>query len=165
MKPALVLRAAPSNPRHQALRSLRSIYAAARRHMTRTRRVTGLNATLVWALDEIGRQPGMRVGDLAARLRVHPSTASNLCRQMRVAGLIASKTPGEDRRAMCLFPTVRGRTLLRRAPRPHRGILVEGLAGLTKEECRQLLIAVTPLRRQLVSLLADEDELQPLAGD
>ena len=87
-------RPASAADHRSALQALRLIYAAARRHVAQVRRATGMGSALVWALDEIARAPGMRVGDLAEQMYVHPSTASNLCRQLRQLDLLESSTAG-----------------------------------------------------------------------
>ncbi len=162
MNAELAKRANGNASRDEALRLLRSVYATARRQLALLRRATGLGSALVWALAEIASQPGLRVGDLADRMRVHPSTASNLCTRLRKEGLATTKTANDDRRAMCIFITAEGKVRLRRAPQPHRGVLAEALARMSVEECRRVAESLAPLRRELASVYGASDGLQPL---
>lgn len=146
----------------EALFLLRSIYATTRRQLTTVRRATGLGSALIWALKEIVDSPGLRVGDLATRMRIHPSTASNLCARLRREGLIALEKTPEDGRAMCIVATARGAARLRNAPQPQRGVLNAALARLSAAQTRQLAKALRPLRQELAQLYGSSDGLRPL---
>lgn len=141
---------------------MRSVYATARRQLALLRRATGLGSALVWALAEIADQPGLRVGDLADRMRVHPSTASNRCTRLRKEGLATTMPASDDRRALCIYITAQGTATLRRAPQPHRGVLAEALSRMSAEECRRVADSLIPLRRELTSIYGVSDGLQPL---
>jgi DNA-binding MarR family transcriptional regulator len=104
---------------------------------------------MTWALSEISARPGARIGELAQRLRIHPSTASNLCSRLRRAGLIEARPATDDRRAMRLFPTRRSGAVLRQSARPRRGLLMEAIAQMTPGECDALVAALEPLRQAL----------------
>ena len=73
--------------REQALLGeLRVLFSATRAHISAVKRSTGISAALLWALHEIIHEDGISMGDLATRLRVHPTTASNLCSRLRKRG-------------------------------------------------------------------------------
>jgi DNA-binding MarR family transcriptional regulator len=148
--------------RDAALLSLRSIYATTRRQLTALRRTTGLGSALVWALAEIGERPGLRVGDLAQRMRIHSSTASNLCTRLRGDGLVRTSPASEDGRALCIYLTAEGRATLRKAPGPQRGVLKVALSRMKAEECRVLVAALAPLLRELGSVYGVADGFQPI---
>jgi DNA-binding MarR family transcriptional regulator len=128
---------------------MRAIYATIRHRSRQVRRATGIGSAMTWALSEITARPGARIGELAQRLRIHPSTASNLCSRLRRAGLIVARPSADDRRAMCLFPTRRSGGLLRQTSRPQRGLLMEAIAQMSPGECDALVAALEPLRRAL----------------
>lgn len=148
--------------RDSALSSLRSVYATTRRQLAVLRRTTGLGSALVWALAEIAEQPGLRVGDLAERMRIHSSTASNLCTRLRGDGLVRTSPATDDGRALSIYLTAEGRTTLRKAPGPQRGVLKVALSQMTAEECRVLVAALSPLLRELASLYGVADGFQPI---
>ncbi len=152
-----------NDSRTQALYSLRQLFAASRRQTSQVRRATGFGPVVLWAISEICSGPGLRVGELANRLRIHPSTASNLCRQMREAGLILQKEATRDRRVTGLYPTARGRALIQKTPGAGRSLLAEGILGMTDSEARLLVNALAPLHRQLSAVLRDIDSYVPIA--
>jgi len=116
----------------------------------------------MWALAEIDEQPGLRIGDLAERMRIHASTASNLCTRLRHEGLVRTSPAADDRRALCISMTAQGRARLRKAPGPRRGILNVALSQLTAEECRLLVDALAPLLRELGKVGSIDDGHRPL---
>ncbi len=148
--------------RDAALLSIRKLYATTRRQFAALRRKTGLGPARVWALAEIDEQPGLRVGDLAARMRIHSSTASNLCTRLRSDGLVRTSPAADDRRALRIYITAQGRAKLRKAPGPQRGILKVALSKMTAEECRCLVDALAPLLLELGSMFGIDDGFQPL---
>jgi DNA-binding MarR family transcriptional regulator len=148
--------------RDAALLSIRKVYATTRRQFAALRRTTGLGPARVWALAEIDEQPGLRVGDLAARMRIHSSTASNLCTRLRGDGLVRTSPAADDRRALRIYITAQGRAKLRKAPGPQRGILKVALSKMTAEECRCLVDALAPLLLELGSMFGIDDGFQPL---
>jgi DNA-binding MarR family transcriptional regulator len=136
-----------TDPREEALRSLRGLYASMRHRSGQVRRATGLGSAFVWALADIAAHPGTRIGDLAERLCIHASTASNLCARLGREGLVISRPAKMDRRAMCLFIAARGKALLGKVPPARRASLARALGRLTAEECRALSRALEPLTR------------------
>jgi DNA-binding MarR family transcriptional regulator len=148
--------------RDAALLALRSVYATTRRQLAAMRRATGLGSALVWALAEIAEQPGLRVGDLAERMRIHSSTASNLCRRLRDDRLVRARAAVEDGRAVGLYLTSDGRATLRKAPLPPRGVLKVALARMSARECGRLVDALAPLLRQLAEVYGPGDGFQPI---
>lgn len=146
-KPPAAVRLDSADPREEALRSLRGVYALMRHRSVQVKRATGLGSAFVWALAEIAEHPGARIGDLAERLRVHPSTASNLCARLRRESLVTARKSNQDRRAMCLFVAAKGRALLSKVPPARPTSLAGALASLSSEECRALSRALDPLTR------------------
>ncbi len=114
----------------EVLRQFRVIVKSIRRHYQEVEQRAGIGGAQLWLLARISRAPGIRVGDLARSLAIHQSTASNLLGQLHAAKLIERRRENGDRRAVRLFATAKGRTLLRAAPQPHRGVLQQALAEL-----------------------------------
>jgi DNA-binding MarR family transcriptional regulator len=142
--------------------SLRSVFATTRRQLAALRRTAGLGSALVWALAEIEERPGLRVGDLAERMRIHSSTASNLCTRLRGEGLVRTSPAADDGRALSIYLTPEGRAKLRKVPGPQRGVLKVALSQMSVEECRNLTAALAPLLRELRSVHGVGDGFQPL---
>ncbi len=133
-----------------------------RSRSAQVRRATGIGSASIWALAEIAARPGLRVADLAGELRVHHSTASNLCAQLRREKLISTRRSPDDRRATSLFITAKGSAALEKVP-PRRGGLVEALQRLSRQECRALSLALVPLMRAAAQSKAPRPRRQEAA--
>lgn len=112
------------------LMKFRMIVNTAKRHYRWIEKECGVNGAHLWALWEIGRTRGMRVSQLSAALAMHQSTASNLLDKLVRTKLVTRNRLPEDQRVVTLALTPKGRTVLKRAPKPARGILPEALHGL-----------------------------------
>lgn len=113
------------------MKQFRVVMRSIKQHYLGVEKKCGVSGAQLWALAEIGENPGIRVGDLAQALAIHQSTASNLLARLHELGLIKRTREGEDRRAVQIKLTAKGRTTLRRAPRPFRGVLQQALAELS----------------------------------
>lgn len=122
----------------QVLRQFRLVFGEVRSHFLEIERRVGIGGAQLWALSEIGRDPGLGVSELAQRMDIHPSTASNLVRQLLRKSLIVSDRSPEDRRNVLLRLTEAGTALLRSAPGPHEGVLPAALQQLPPDTLRQL---------------------------
>ena len=135
----------------QALQNLRLIYASARWHDAQVRRSVAISGSQVWALSEIARHEGMGVNELAERMALHQTTASNLANALVKKGLIRRVRDGSDRRFVHLHVTSDGRRTLSQSPGPHPGLLVDALRKIDSQHlgrlCRDLAALVRLMRR------------------
>jgi DNA-binding MarR family transcriptional regulator len=107
----------------------RDVVRAMRNHYRLVERATGISGACVWAMSELESAPGLRISELAARLAIHQSTASNLVERLAAAGLVQRRADA-DRRVTHVHLTRRGRLALSRAPSQRRGVLQQGLSQL-----------------------------------
>lgn len=112
------------------LERFRILVRAAQRHSQWIERQTGVTGAQLWAMQELAEAPGLRVGELAACMAIHQSTASNLADRLEAGGLLVRERAGTDQRVVCLRLTEKGEALLRKAPSPARGVLPEALRRL-----------------------------------
>jgi len=126
------------------LKDFRVIFSSVRKHFAWLEHACGIGGAQVWAMAVLAARPGLRVGDLAASLSIHQSTASNLLEKLLRRRLARRRRDGRDRRVVRLELTQKGRALLRRAPRPLEGVLPDALARLPH---RALARLDTDLRR------------------
>lgn len=150
-------------PAARVLRRFRLVFNAVRTHFRAVETRAGISGAQLWALSVVQAQPGIGVGSLAQAMDVHQSTASNLLRALVEEGLVVSAKGEEDRRAVRLQLTARGRRVLARAPAPFAGVLPEALARLDKR-------TLARLERDLGAVIAElgVDERGagiPLGGD
>ena len=131
------------NPEHDALMrdvlmQFRIAFRAISQHYHRVRKSLGVSGAQLWALAEIADDRGVTVGALAARLAIHQSTASNLVEALEAAGLVERRRDSEDGRVVNLYLTASGTRLMRRAPKPLRGVLQQALCDLPVASLRDL---------------------------
>lgn len=116
----------------QVLVKFRLIVNSTKRHFKWVEQQCGINGAQLWALWELHRAPGLRVTELAAAMAMHQSTVSILLNRLVKAKLIERKRTGDDQRVVKLSITEAGKKLLKRAPKPARGVLPEALHRLSE---------------------------------
>lgn len=112
------------------LRQFRQIFNAVKTHFRQVESQAGLGGAQVWALGLIQEHRDIGVSELARRMDVHQSTASNLVRALTDKGLVASAKDEADRRIVKLVLLPAGVRALRAAPGPFEGVLPDALDGL-----------------------------------
>ena len=122
----------------EVLQQLRVLVRLAGNHSAQVERSTGIPGAQLWALHEIARADGLRVGELASRLRVHQTTASNLLNRLEAAGLVRKGRSPDDRRIVQIHLSAAGRRALRGAAAPARGLLPNALDGMTPAQLRKV---------------------------
>lgn len=120
------------------LQQLRVLVRLAGNHSAQIERSTGISGAQLWALDEVARADGLRVGELARRLRVHQTTASNLLNRLEAAGLVRKGRSPDDQRIVHIHLSAAGRRALRGAAVPARGLLPNVLDGMTPAQLRKV---------------------------
>ena len=129
----------------QALMRFRRIVGSAKHHFRSVQAECGISGAELWALWQVSVEPGLRVGQLARRLSIHQSTASNLLKQLQAKGLIVHTRKGLDQRVVSVFLTDTGEEVLKKAPEPVRGVLAEAVDRLSGKALRQLNKALQSL--------------------
>jgi MarR family transcriptional regulator, organic hydroperoxide resistance regulator len=132
---------------HAVLQQFRVLLRSIKRHYQSVEQRTMLGGSQVWALSEIDANPDISVGELAGRLAIHLSTASNLVGRMEELGVVTRERVRHDQRVVRLRITEAGRAALRLAPGPPVGLLQQALLDLPPAR-------LTALRRELEALLA-----------
>ncbi len=133
MDAPLTHRGAPDDARQSAarvLRQFRRVFNSVKTHFQQVEKQAGIGGAQVWALSLIETTPGIGVTELARRMDVHQTTASNLVRALTGAGLVAAQRSDADRRAVRLHLLPPAAPLLRKAPGPLAGVLPAALARL-----------------------------------
>jgi len=126
------------NYRLGVLKKLRIVFRAAQRHSLWIEKQCGVNGAQLWMMQELLDQPGMRVGELASKLAIHQTTASNLIDTLRKRGYIVKERDATDQRVVNLKLSEQGRQLLQDAPTPARGMLQEAILHLDEVTLAQL---------------------------
>lgn len=127
----------PASPA-QVLRRFRIVFNAVRTHFQQVEKETSLGGAQVWALSVVRGNPAIGIGGLAARMDIHPSTASNLVKQLVGRGFIRASKATEDRRNVQLHILPAGDAVLARAPGPFEGVLPSALEQLPTATLQRL---------------------------
>ena len=123
---------------HRVLRQFRQVFNAVKTHFQQVEKKAGLGGAQVWALSVIQQFPGIGVGDLAAAMEIHQSTASNLVKALVERGFLTVARDPEDRRVVQLKLLASGARALKRAPGPYAGVLPEALAALDSATLKRI---------------------------
>lgn len=131
------------------LMRFRILIRSAQRHSQWIERRSGVTGAQLWALQELSDEPGLRVGDLAKRMALHQSTASNMVDKLDTQGLLRRERGSPDQRVVRLYLTPEGAALLARAPSPARGVLLEALRVLEPASLGALQAELDVLLKQI----------------
>ena len=120
------------------LQQLRVVVRLAGNHSARVERSTGIPGAQLWALHEIAQSDGLKVGELARRLRVHQTTVSNLLNRLEAAGLVRKGRSADDQRIVHVHLSSAGRKALQAADGPARGLLPNVLDHMSASQLRKV---------------------------
>lgn len=137
-----------------ALKQFRVIFKSVKKHFQFVEKRCQVSGSQLWALALIAEGPGVRVSELAERLSIHQSTASNLVDQLVHKRLIRRRRSTRDNRIVKLYATEAGEQVIAQAPKPLRGILPDALSRLPPEVLAQLNQCLT----ELVESMKSRDE-------
>lgn len=151
----------PAAPNLQALQRLRIVIRAAQRHSLWIEKQCGVNGAQLWIMQELAEVPGLRVGQITARLAIAQTTTSNLLEGLVRKGYVVKTRDQEDARVVKLALSDAGRALLDAAPKPARGLLPEALAKLDAAGLASLNAGLQGLLESIDDL-DEELGLQPM---
>jgi DNA-binding MarR family transcriptional regulator len=160
-KPDSPAAAATPSPHLEALQKMRIVIRAAQRHSLWVEKQCGVNGAQLWIMQELADAPGLRVGQVTARLAIAQTTTSNLLEGLARKGYVVKTRDPDDARVVKLALSDTGVALLDTAPKPARGLLPEALAKLDVAELADLNAGL----QGLLESIEDLDEgfgLQPL---
>ncbi|HJU72070.1 MAG TPA: MarR family transcriptional regulator [Paucimonas sp.] len=120
------------------LKKLRVVIRAAQRHSQWIEKQCGITGAQLWVMQELHETPGMRVGEIALRMAIHQTTASNLLDALEKRGYINKTRDHTDQRAVKLALSEAGGAILLTAPKPARGLLTTALSQLDNAALAQL---------------------------
>lgn len=142
----------------QAITSyLRVLFKSIQQHSKNVEKECGLTSAMLWMMWELFATPGMKVSELAKALSIHASTCSNMLDKLEKKGLVERKRSGQDQRAVNLYITDEGSTLLAKAPRPAQGALSGTLEKLADDDLHKL---ADGLRVLVASLQSKDDDAE-----
>jgi DNA-binding MarR family transcriptional regulator len=145
----------------EALKKLRVLIRAAQRHSAWVEKQCGVSGAQLWVMQELGETPGLRVGEIADRLAIHPTTASNLVDALRKRGYVTKTRDLDDQRVVKLQLSEQGQAVLAKAPTPARGLLPEALRKLDQDKLLELNRGLQAVL-EIIGHVDENASLQPL---
>lgn len=146
-----------------ALKNFRIIFNSIKKHFRRVEDQCGISSSQLWLLWELHKTPGLKVSELAGRLAIHQSTASNLIDKVVRRGLICKKREDKDQRVVRLYLTEMGKELVQKAPESPRGVLTEAIERLPVDELLKLQNSLQILIEHM-EITDKEDAMKPLTS-
>lgn len=104
---------------------------------------TGLGASAVHAILEIGRTPGIQARDLARLVRLDKSNTSRQVVRLEAAGLVSREPTSDDARSYHLCLTDAGQVLLRKIDRFSTDQVSRALDKLAPDDRQALIRSLT----------------------
>jgi len=145
-------------------KQLRVVFRAVQAHSKTVEKSCGLSGAKLWMMWELFATPGIKVSELARTLTIHPSTCSNMLDQLEEKDLIRRDRSKVDQRAVHLYLTDAGTTLLAKAPRPAQGTMSEALERLSDEHLDHLEYGLSQLLKAM-QYKDEETGLLPIPGE
>jgi MarR family transcriptional regulator, organic hydroperoxide resistance regulator len=118
----------------EVIDNLRQMFRTMNDYSKNAERATGLTGPQLWAMKLLSESSPMRVTDLARRMYLHPATVVGILDRLETKDMVMRTRSKEDRRAVDLALTERGKGVVAEAPEVAQSILVKGLEGLSDEE-------------------------------
>jgi DNA-binding MarR family transcriptional regulator len=147
--------------RMAVLRALRMVIRSAQRHSSWIEKQCGVSGAQLWIMHELHETPGLRVGEIAARLAIHQTTTSNLLDELQKRNYVVKTRDSVDQRVVRLTLSDAGEHLLANAPQPVQGLLPSALMHMRGGALQSLDAGLQGLLHSIGTL--DEDSaMQPL---
>lgn len=133
----------------ECMQDLRRIVKALENYSKGVEKHFDLTGPQLWALWELGRSGHLALKDLAAKMRLDPSTVVGVVDRLAAKELVQRNPDTIDRRRISLALTQKGEAVLKAAPHPAQGHLLAGLESLERQRVENLHDAL----RTLVTVL------------
>ena len=140
---------APPELVKDVLQQFRVIFGTMKQHFRNIEDRCGLTGSQMWILQEVQRQPGICVKDLASLLSIHQSTCSLLIDKLDDLGHLERKSMHKDRRKVGLCLTNSGMDAIAALPGPAEGVLPAALSSTPEVALKTLQINLSELIRHL----------------
>lgn len=117
----------------------------------------GLGRAQHRALHFVVRHPGLRVTDLLAILKITKQSLSRVLKPLVDDAWIESRHGADDRRERLLYPTEKGRGLIRRLAGRQMERIANALAGADMTSHDGMSLSEEGLRRFLFAMIGEQD--------
>lgn len=147
---------------HSVLRKLRVVFGSAKKHSRAIEKSCGISGSQLWALKEISDHPGLKVSEMAERMAIHLSTASNLLDKLQEREMVRRERSDTDQRVVRLYLTAAGIRMIGKMPMASRGVVPEAVRTMPPRVLEALDLSLDHLISRLG--FTDEEAMEtPLA--
>lgn len=118
----------------QIIDNLRRVFQALNEYSKNAEKMIGLTGPQLWGLKLLAQAAPLRVSELARQMYLHPATVVGILDRLEAKGLVTRTRSQQDRRAVEITLTARGKEIVTSAPEVAQIMLVEGFAALPDEQ-------------------------------
>jgi DNA-binding MarR family transcriptional regulator len=129
----------------EVLTRIRALVGALQRSARTIEQRTGVTNAQLFVLRQLADTESLSINELAALALTQQSTVSTLVARLERRGLVRRGRAPDDGRRVAVSLTAAGRKLLRHAPKPPTGRLIDALARLGERELAALAIGLVAL--------------------
>jgi MarR family transcriptional regulator, organic hydroperoxide resistance regulator len=129
----------------EVLTRIRALVGALQRSARAIEQRTGVTNAQLFVLRQLADAESLSINELAALALTQQSTVSTLVARLARRGLVRRGRTPDDGRRVTVSLTTAGRKLLRHAPKPPTGRLIDALAGLGERELSALATGLAAL--------------------
>ena len=147
----------------EVLASIRALVAALQRSARSIEQRTGVTNAQLFVLRQLAASDALSINELAALALTQQSTVSTVVGRLAGRGLVRRRRASSDGRRVTVSLTSAGRQLLRHAPKPPTGRLLDALTRLGRKDLTalasglQALTTAMGLRTQGAAMLFEEN--------
>jgi DNA-binding MarR family transcriptional regulator len=118
----------------ETVQSLRRIVKTLEDYSQQVSGEFGITGPQLWALKTISEHDVLPLGQLSKKMYLHPSTVTGVVDRLESKGYVARGRDATDRRIVTVSLTAAGRALVKKAPSPVQGKMIDGLRKLKRDE-------------------------------
>lgn len=148
----------------QVLRQFRVVFNAVKTHFQQMEKKAGIGGAQIWALSIVAEHVGIGLGALGQTMHIRQSTTSNLVKALVQREFLRAEKDEKDKRAVRLFITPAGRSVLRQTPTPWAGVLPNALERMDADTLQRMEIDLNKLIRLLGEDVDSKAADTPLAN-
>ncbi|MBT0653431.1 MarR family winged helix-turn-helix transcriptional regulator [Geomobilimonas luticola] len=114
--------------------NLRRVFQVITEYSKTAEKTSGITGPQLWALKILAKTSPLRVSELAHQMYLRPATVVGILDRLEGKGLVTRTRSKEDRRAIDLNLTEKGKDVVAKAPEVAQVMLIRGLEELTDEQ-------------------------------
>ena len=134
----------------QHLRTIKALFFATRQRIREKLAADDCDDPNAWVRHEalyfIATHNGPTMRDVALFLHIRPSSATSLVGHLMRSGLVERKVDKKDKRVVRMFPSLRGRTVLKRYDARSLKAMGEVFSVLSKRKMEELIVLLETIQ-------------------